>query len=470
MVGYRFSRREAIRSLAGGLAALPAEIAGTKSAGAALRTSRPPNILYLHSHDTGRFVSPYGYDVPTPNIQRLAEQGVLFRNNFCGNPTCSASRACLLTGMCAHVNGMTGLAHRGFSLNNYSDHIVNTLKKAGYTSALAGIQHVAAGENPWKTIGYDRFLGPPDTAHETASAYLDSAPEQPFFLAVGFIETHREFVQLTDQDIPSYCAPPPYLPDTPETRLDMAQFRATARVLDTKMGAVLDALDRNGLTENTLVICTTDHGIAFPRMKCNLVDGGIGVMLIMRGPGGFTGGKVIDSLVSHLDIFPTVCDVAGIERPARLEGVSLLPLIDGSAEDVRDEIFAEVNYHAAYEPKRCVRTKRWKYIRRYSDRRKPVLANCDDGPSKTVWLENGWADRELPKEALYDLVFDPTETSNCIDDPKNAAVLADMRNRLDRWMRNTNDPILKGPIPAPKGARVNDPDDVSPRLTPKIVE
>ena len=94
-----------------------------------------PNILYLHSHDTGRYIQPYGYAVPTPNLQRLAEEGVLFRQAFCASPTCSPSRAALLTGMFPHVNGMLGLAHFGFTLNDYSQHIVHTLRRAGYTAS-----------------------------------------------------------------------------------------------------------------------------------------------------------------------------------------------------------------------------------------------------------------------------------------------------------------------------------------------
>lgn len=96
-----------------------------------------PSILYIHSHDTGRYVQPYGHNVPTPNIQRLAEQGVLFRQSFCAAPTCSPSRAALLTGQCAHFNGMLGLAHRGFSLDDYHQHIIHTLRQAGYQYGLS---------------------------------------------------------------------------------------------------------------------------------------------------------------------------------------------------------------------------------------------------------------------------------------------------------------------------------------------
>ncbi|HEU4846636.1 MAG TPA: sulfatase-like hydrolase/transferase, partial [Rubrobacteraceae bacterium] len=120
-----------------------------------------PNILYVHSHDTGRWVRPYGHAVRTPNIQRLAEEGVIFRKAFCAAPTCSGSRACLLTGQYAHSNGMVGLAHRGFSLNDYRHHIVHTLHELGYWSALVGEQHIS--KMP-EVIGYDEVIKI-DTSH-----------------------------------------------------------------------------------------------------------------------------------------------------------------------------------------------------------------------------------------------------------------------------------------------------------------
>ncbi|MBN1247766.1 MAG: sulfatase [Anaerolineae bacterium] len=427
-----------------------------------------PNILYIHTHDIGRYVQPYGYAVPTPHIQALAEEGVLFRQAFCANPTCSASRAALLTGMYPHNNGMTGLAHRGWSLNDYSQHIVHTLRDAGYETVLAGVQHVAHGPDAWRTIGYDRWLGNED-AQARAAAYLESAPCEPFFLSVGFSDTHREFGPLSDAGDPRYCRPPEPLPDTPKTREDMAHFMTSARDVDAKMGTVLAALEHAGLTENTLVICTTDHGIAFPRMKCTLTDSGTHIMLIVRGPGGFEGGHVVDSLVSHIDIFPTLCDLLGIEPPPWLQGVSLMPLIRGEATDVRDEVFTEVNYHAAYEPMRAIRTKRWKYIRRFDDRRGPVLPNCDDSPSKSLWLEHGWAEMAPDTEALFDLAFDPNEAHNLVSDPRAQAVLAELRAQLGAWMHATGDPLLAGRIAAPAGAVVNDPDGLSPREQPMPV-
>ena len=156
--------------------------------------TRPPNVLYLHSHDTGRHVEPYGKPVATPNIQHLAHQGVLFRQAFCAVPTCSGSRGCLLTGQYGHSNGLVGLAHRGFRLRDYREHIVNTLRQAGYWSALIGEQHISKRPD---IIGYDRVVKVPTTHVSSvapiASRLISEPPPQPFFLSVGFFETHREF-------------------------------------------------------------------------------------------------------------------------------------------------------------------------------------------------------------------------------------------------------------------------------------
>ena len=423
------------------------------------------NILYIHSHDTGRYLQPYGHAVPTPNLQRLAERGALFRRAYCAAPTCSPSRAALLTGQSPHSAGMLGLANRGFVLRDFGQHIIHRLKAAGYTTALAGIQHLTSAQyhRGAEAVGYDHILTEDwSRAHIAAADFIRSQPDQPFWLTVGFFETHREFP--TEHDVnPDYVLPPAPFPDTPGTRQDMANYIAMARILDDKIGHVLGALDETGQRENTLVIYTTDHGLAFPDMKCNLSDHGIGVALIMDGPAPFNGGRVIDGMVSHIDIFPTLCDALGIAQPDWLEGHSMLPLLRGERESIRDEVFAEVSYHAAYEPKRAVRSDRYKYIRRYDGRRSPVLSNIDDGFSKSEWLEAGYAESDIAPERLYDTMLDPMERVNLVESAEHAEVLADMRARLERWMRATDDPLLRGPVPAPPEAELNDPEGLSPR-------
>jgi N-sulfoglucosamine sulfohydrolase len=425
----------------------------------------PPNILYIHSHDTGRFVQPYGFQVPTPNIQLLADQGVLFREAFCAAPTCSGSRASLLTGLHCHNNGMLGLAHRGWRLNDYRQHWVHTLRRVGYRSTMIGEQHISVDSG---AIGYDEVLKAgstkaEDVAPQTIEALRRAAgSEQPWFMSVGFFETHRDFFAPTSVRDTLYSLPPANLPDVLASRKDIAAFKASARSLDQGIGAVLHALHDLGMVEDTLVLCTTDHGIAFPGAKATLSDRGIGVMMIVRGPQGFSGGKVIDAPVSHLDVYPTLCELAGADPPPWLQGSSLMPLVRGEVERLHDEVFAELTFHAAYEPQRAVRTERWKYIRRFDDYPGPVLANCDDSESKDLLLAAGWGEREVPRERLYDLVFDPAEGDDLAGRPRFSDRLAEMRGRLDRWMRETDDPLLAGPVEAPPGALVNEPWQVSP--------
>lgn len=424
------------------------------------------NILYLHSHDTGRYVQPYGFALETPNIQRLAEEGVLFRQAFTAAPTCSPSRAGLLTGQAPHSAGMLGLAHRGFELTDPAQHLAAVLRSNGYRTHLCGVQHVTTKDVG--AIGYDHAEQLPDlkvasvapAAARTIRELAADKEDGPFFLDVGFVETHRDFPAV-DHAEARYVRPPAPFPDTPETRLDMAAYHASVRELDRGVGIVLDALEDAGLSESTLVIHTTDHGIAFPAMKCSLTDHGTGVLLIVRGPGEFAGGQVIDALVSQVDVFPTLCEVIGIDRPKWLQGTSLMPLIEGATDEVNDQVFAEVTYHAAYEPQRMVRTRRWTYIRRFDARPLPVLPNCDDGGTRDFWLEHGWAERSVDPEQLYDNLFDPVQDRNVIADPELAPIIEELRGRLDEWMRATGDPLLDGLVPLPVGAAANDPADRS---------
>jgi arylsulfatase A-like enzyme len=418
-------------------------------------------------------ISPYGYPVETPNLQRLAEGGVVFRQAFSCGPTCSPSRAGLLTGETPHQAGMLGLAHLGWGLRHPERYLPSFLRSHGYESVLAGVQHVAHFEEKdvWRKLGYsascefpsdgkgDRSLYDWDRRiAEGASKWLkdSSSSRKPFFLDCGFLLPHRPFRQADPKrgisEDARYIRPPAYLPDTPEIRTDMADFNASVKGMDECTGIVLDALEKAGLAGDTLVVATTDHGIAFPDMKCNLTDQGAGIYLILRGP-GFRNGQVCDALVSHLDIYPTICRLAGIASPEWVQGRDLRPLTDGTTDRIREEIFSEVTYHASYEPMRSVRTTRWKYIRRFDPEwKKPVLPNCDDGPSKQVWLDHGWASVSREGEELYDLVFDPLERRNLAQDPAMEPVCSELSRKLAGWMQATEDPLLDGPVPlSPEG-------------------
>lgn len=433
------------------------------------------NIVLIHTHDTGRYVQPYGHPVSTPRLQRFAEEAWVWRQAFCGGPTCSPSRAAMLLGQAPHSTGMLGLAgFNGWTVRDMDQHILYTLRDAGYLTALAGVQHIADDD---RKIGYDAYLthgkDNPQTSRtpEYVRDFLQQPHTRPFFLNVGLWETHRHkpYPEIGPDNDPRWTRPAPYLPDDPQTRHDMARFNGAVQEADEKIGRVLDALEETGHSERSLVIITTDHGIGHPGMKANLTDGGLGVMLMMRGPGGFSGGRVSDALVSHIDLFPTLCDYLDIDPPSWLQGRSLMPIVRGDAKAVNDQVFGELTWHCSYDPQRCVRTNRYKLVRRFDGRSRRVLPNTDDGPGKDFLLANGWAEMPMPAEALYDLYQDPLETNNLIsintniNDPQTTRIAEDLRNRLDRWMRDTADPLLLGPVPPPSPGHIIDVDAVSCR-------
>ena len=232
----------------------------------------------------------------------------------------------------------------------------------------------------------------------------------------------------------------------------MAAYKRMARILDDQVGIVLNALEEAGLAEDTLFIYTTDHGLAFPGMKCTLTDHGFGVSLIMRGAAGVWrrqgGGRDGPRRSTSTRHCASYCDV---EPPAWLQGRSVVPLVAGTVDEINAEIFGEVSYHAGYEPKRAVRTQRWKYIRRFDQWATTTMPNIDNGPSKQYLMDNGLAERKVHAEALYDLIYDPNEACNLVNDPDYAEALAEMRGRLSSWMERTDDPLLRGPVPAPEG-------------------
>lgn len=444
------------------------------------------NIVLVHTDDTGRYIEPYGYDVPTPALQSIAEDGVVFRQATSAAPTCSPSRGALMTGQVPHSNGLVGLTHRGFALDDYGRHLVRFLGRNGYETALCGQQHEAHGDDPdavaRETLGYDRLPedpGPRDgfeAPHElaerdyasarAAAEYVREDHDEPFFLSVGLYNAHREF-PLDDPSVdPDYVRPPEPIPDVPATRRDAAGFATSVGFADDCVGHVYDALAESGQLDETVFVFTTDHGPPFPKMKCNLFEGGIGVSLVARLPGG-PRGEVVDGLVSQVDLFPTLCEYLDLEVPEHVEGVSMLPLVTGEADSVRDAAFAEVTYHAAYEPKRCIRTDRYKYIRRFDDEYGTyVLANVDPSPSKEFLVDHGLGAVERPQEALYDLYQDPGEQDNLVDEPEYADVSEDLRQRLETWMEETDDPLLDGPVSKPDGARITVRDAKHPRNSP----
>ena len=434
------------------------------------------NVIYINTHDSGRMLSPYGYDIPTENLKKLAEDSVVFTNAFCAGPTCSPSRAALLTGTFPHQNGMLGLAQRGFSLYNPEKHLANFLKNNGYNTCLCGIQHeygwyLDLEKNGLHNLGYNEVLTTDSKSFKKEELHLwdrnnavevvkwldNYNEEKPFLLSFGMHSTHRPYpVEVAEFIDERYIVPPYPITNNEENRHDHAQYMTTAHYADENIKMIVDALKRNNLYENSIIIFTTDHGLALPFNKCNLTDTGIGVSLIMKVPNADSNGKVVDSLVSQIDVFPTLCELLKLNKPDYLEGKSFAEAFADNKAFLDEYIFAEVNFHTSYEPVRCVRTKRYKYIKYYDETWNKVnLSNMDESVPKDFLMNNGLKEKVKYREGLFDLYYDPTERNNLVEDSKYKEVLEKLRKVLLEKQVKTDDPILKGALEIKKGYKVN---------------
>lgn len=346
---------------------------------------------------------------------------------------------------------MLGLTHRGFGLHDPQQHLAAYLSRNGYHTAQCGVQHEG---NP-SVNGYQDVIELDETKTSNlistaATDYLKkSVRNRPLFMSIGFFDTHRAFPEPEPADDPRYTAPYPLFANTPEMRADAAAFNSSAHRLDAAIGKVLAAIDDYGGGEDSIVFITTDHGPPFPDMKSTLLDLGIGVMMMLRIPARLKVPQqdTIEAPVSHVDFFPTLCDLLGLQAPDWLQGESLLPLWHGASATDRGPIFAELNYHSSYEPLRAIRSERYKYIRSFDSFDRRVLGNIAPGAPKEHLKAFGYLSVPTPSAQLYDLAVDPLERINRVDDPALDEVRSDLESRLVRWMEATHDPILQGPLP-----------------------
>ena len=450
------------------------------------------NLVYINTHDSGRVLSPYGYPTPTSNLSAFADEATLFTHCYCCGPTCSPSRAAMLTGEYPHQNGMLGLAQRGFDLVEPSHHLANYLRSHGYTTAISGIQHekgwyLDIDKDELNHLGYDVVLTNdtsryPDKKqlhhwdHENAISAVDWLNHvdktKPFMLSFGLHSTHRPFPDVEDDINVNQTAVLPPFDSNATTRMDQAMYNTSAKHADVEIGLIIDALKQNGLYDNTVVMYTTDHGEAVPFHKCFLSDQGIGVALIIRDPQKGHG-EVYDHLISHIDVFPTLCDLLGVEKPNYLQGQSYADVFGDTKIEKDEFIYAEVNFHTSYEPIRCVRNNRFKYVKYFDDYDHYNLSNMDESLTKTVYMNVDLKNRIKPMEALYDTWYDRGEVNNVIDDPQYHDVVETLRNALHEHMVKTNDPLLDGEIEVKPNYKVNkreceqasskNPDDYDPR-------
>lgn len=430
------------------------------------KEQKQPNVVIFISHDTGRHISPYGINtVRTPNAERLAQEGVLFENAFCASPGCCPARSALFSGRSPHAVGMLGQtgAWAGFRFSQDATHAANHFKNLGYETLLLGLAHEVIGAGCPKShfdgIDFDinwHSGGVPCRQLETkVDEILDarSSPDKPFYLQIGTKETHTGygFDGAEPFDELGVTVPEsPALSDGPGTRQNFAELQGSVNRMDEGLGHALRVFDERGLTDNTLFIFTTDHGLPMPREKTTLYDRGIGVFLIMRYPGHYKGGQRRTDLISHVDVLPTALQAAGDKPHPELEGTSFHQALEDGEAGPRQHVFAEKTFHTSYDPIRCVRTSRYKYIFNFeSVRPENYPLDIFNNP---VMLENRAALGKSPDrfDELYDLEADPLETKNLANDPGHQTIRTALARDLAKWMTDTADPLLDGPVATPR--------------------
>lgn len=452
--------------------------AGAASLGLALAAAMPstaagpdkrPNILFVIADDWSfPHAGVYGDNViKTPNFDKVAASGVIFTNSYCAAPTCTGSRGAILTGQ--HIHRLDeGANLYGFlpkRLKTYPD----ILEAAGYTIGLSLKGH---GPHPPDMGG--RTRNPAGPSFPNFRKFLEQAPaDKPFCFWWGSHFPHRDYKQdsginsgmrLEDVKVPGF------LPDTPEVRGDILDYYFAAQRFDQQLGECLDLLDEYGKAENTLVVVTSDNGMAFPRSKGNLYGIGTHMPLAVRWPGKIKGGKKVAEVVSHTDFAPTFLEAAGIKPPTDMTGRSMMDLLLGNGK--RDFVVTEKERHVncregdrAY-PCRAIRTRDFVYIRNLEPDLWPAgdpkmwkgvgdFGDIDTSPTKDVFLERrddpkikpffDLATAKRPAEELYDVAKDPWELHNLADDPKYGATKRKLREKLDEWRIATEDPRILNP-------------------------
>ena len=433
------------------------------------RPSRP-NILIAVADDwSWPHAGAYGdRTVATPTFDRVAKEGARFTHAFTMAPSCTPSRAALLTGQASHRLAEGGNLH-GFLPARFAVY-PDLLEAAGYF-----VGFTRKGWGPGRVEPGGRTRNPAGPQFAGFDEFMKQRPAgRPFSFWFGSQDPHRPYDKgsglKAGLKLESVVVPP-FLPDTPEVRSDLLDYYLEVQRFDREVGEILDKLAAAGELDNTLVVVTSDNGMPFPRGKANVYDAGVHMPLAVRWPGRVTGGRVIDAFVSHMDLAPTFLEAAGLRPPGSMTGRSLWPLLRDERVAEREQVFVERERHANVRPgdlsypMRAVRTRDFLYIRNFRPDRWPAgdpekyvavgpFGDIDDGPTKQLLLSRHAADEVItpffelatakrPAEELYDLRGDPWQVVNVAGRPEHARVQKTLREALDRWMRQTGDPRAK---------------------------
>lgn len=434
---------------------------------------RPHVVLFIADDLTWHDVGPSGNrDVRTPNLDRLAREGMRFDAAFAASPTCTPSRSAIYTGMFPFRNG----AHANHSLvNDGVRTLPHRMRDLGYRAVIAGKTHIGPrAAFPFEYLK-DSNVMPPGKDHvlwtDLNTAAVDGllaehhrGGKRPLCLVVCSHSPHVYWPENDSYD-PAKLSLPPYLLDTPQTRAALARYYTDVTWMDKQVGEVLDALARHGYADETLFLFTADQGAQFPSAKWNLYDAGIRVPLLARWPGKVKPGTVTRAMVSLVDLLPTMIEAAGGAVPGQeTDGRGFLPVLLGQAGRHRDEVYAAHTGDGKMNrsPMRCVRTARYKYILNLNPG-EPYKTHISEGVSQDgrsyweSWVRLAGQDpraaaavarfRHRPADELYDMTNDPYEQNNLAPDPAHAAALADLRAKLKQWRLQQGEDLSKVPMP-----------------------
>ena len=440
-----------------------------------------PNIIYIVAHDLGRMLGCYGRGFKSPNLDRFAAQGTLFTQTFCTSTACSPSRGCAWTGQYAHTNGLMGLVNRGWSLPVEQKTIVDYLNEADYHTALVGLDHTRKFREDHRFKEYAPADPRTAVAVDNAIAFLKSrqGEDQPFYLNMGTIEVHGSrwgtwhgnrtqtgedplverygWVDETEAPIP------PTYTDHPAVKREMANYQAAISYLDFHLGRLFNALDRLGLSDNTLVMFNADHGMEGLRGKATLYELGMEITCLMRGP-GIKPGTQVNHLIQNIDYVPTFLEAIGVEIPETVQGRSFWPALLGDDYSPAEKIFAERNYHGgsdetypdgtlkSFDPMRSVRTEKYLLIQTFGEKRRNSWTPetvPEVRPKFEMYPSELFPPCPEPRQKveLFDVEVDPYCWHNLADDPAYAEIRDKLIADLADWRVETKDPLLEGPIP-----------------------
>ncbi len=413
-----------------------------------IQAAERPNFLIFIADDMGwNDCGAYGHpNIRTPHIDELARHGMRFDNAFLTCSSCSPSRCSILTGRYPHNTGAPEL-HQPLPADQIT--VAKLLQEAGYYTAAAGKWHLGPDEKK----NFDKLYGGRENVWQTA---IKQRPRnRPFFMWMAFFDPHRPYRPgtISQPHQPDDAVVPPYLPDVPETKRDLAMYYDEITRMDAVVGEVLAELEKQGDAENTVVVFLSDNGRPFPRGKTTIYDSGIKTPWIVRWPKGVEPGGATQSLISSIDLAPTLLELAAIDAGPTFQGKSFARVLANPQAKTREEIYAEHNWHDFNAHDRAVRTLRYKYIENgYQDLPGTPPADAVRGETYQAMLrlhdEGKLPANQLqcfavprPAAELYDLQKDPYEMHNVADDPAYAKIRDELKQKLADSREATGDRV-----------------------------